>query len=162
VEGFMFDDTKLTDGPLRRQHLDAVTKDHPVAVHHRGGHTSWYNTRAFALAKITSETPDPSNGRFFRDSTGELTGQVAQLARDVFDGVGSREKFTPAQQRDRNRAGMAHISKLLTAAGLTSVHDAMTFDGKIHAYEDARAAGELRHRAYMMMRTPYRRLRDAG
>jgi len=167
VNAYMFDDTKLTDGPLTRAALDAVSTQHPIGVHHRGGHTSWYNTKAFDLAGITRQTPDPSNGRYFRDASGELTGRVAELARDVFDTVGQREQFTPEQQRERARLGMQHISKLLAAAGLTSVTDASTSSQSIRAYEDARAAGELRHRAYMLIwgagpGNAYDKLRDAG
>ena len=88
VNAYMFDDTKLTDGPLTRAHLDAVSTNHPIGVHHRGGHTSWYNSKAFELARITKQTPDPSTGRYFRDANGELTGRVAELARDVFDKIG--------------------------------------------------------------------------
>ncbi|HTM33991.1 MAG TPA: amidohydrolase family protein, partial [Vicinamibacterales bacterium] len=42
VTAFMFDDTKF-DVVLNRRQLDEVVPDRPVAVHHRGGHTSWYN-----------------------------------------------------------------------------------------------------------------------
>jgi predicted amidohydrolase YtcJ len=152
VEGSMFDDTKLEDGPLNRRHLDEATRDHPVVVNHRGGHTSWYNSMALELAGVTRETKDPDHGRFFRDSDGDLTGRVAELARVAFRNVGKRETFTPEQQRERARNGMRHISGLLSAAGLTSVHDAGAGRERILAYEDARAAGELRHRAYMMVR----------
>ena len=69
VEAIMFDDTKLTDGPLTRAHLDAVSTVHPVGVHHRGGHTSWYNSYAFAKAGVSRDTPDPDHGRFFRDAS---------------------------------------------------------------------------------------------
>jgi predicted amidohydrolase YtcJ len=151
VSAFMFDDTKL-DVPLMRRHLDEVSKVHPIVVNHRGGHTSWYNTKALELAGITGNTPDPDHGRFFRDETGDLTGRVAELARDVFTKVGSRETFTPEQQRERGRNGMRHISELLTAAGLTSVHDAGADRDRILAYEDARANGELRHRACFLVR----------
>jgi predicted amidohydrolase YtcJ len=47
---------------------------------------------------------------------------------------------------------MRHISQLLTAAGLTSVHDAGAGRERILAYEDARAQGELRHRAGFLAR----------
>ena len=150
VEAIMFDDTKL-DVPLTRKELDEVSRDHPIAVNHRGGHTSWYNSKAFELAGITKNTPDPDHGRYFRDQSGELTGRVAELARNVFGKVGTRERFTPEQQRERGKAGMIHISKLLTAAGLTSVHDASAGRARIQAYQDARDAGELRHRASFLV-----------
>src|SRR5262245_3500085 len=148
----MFDDTKL-DRPLNRHDLDQATTAHPVAINHRGGHTSWYNSKALELAGITMNTPDPPDGRFFRDR-GELTGRVAENARRVFDKVGKYESFTSEQKRDRARAGMRYISERFAAAGLTSVHDADTPVEHILAYEDVRAHGELRHRAYMMIDGP--------
>ena len=136
--------------------------DHPVNVAHRGGHTNWYNSAAFALAGITRDTPDPPDGRFTRDVDGELAGMVAENARQVFDDVGRRDELTPDQRRERAREGMAHISTLLTAAGLTTVHDAGASRGKLVAYQDTYQAGELRHRAYIMIRGAYQALRNAG
>src|SRR6185503_9478719 len=162
INGYRFDDTKLTDGPLTKQHLDAVSTQHPIGVHHRGGHTSFYNSKAFELAGVTKDTPDPADGRFFRDANGQHNGRVAELARNVINRIGQRERFTPEQQRERGRLGMQHISKMFAQTGLTSVHDAGTQADSIRAYEDARAAGELRHRAYMMIRGPYESLRNAG
>jgi predicted amidohydrolase YtcJ len=151
VEGVMFDDTKL-DVVLTKRFLDEVSRDHPLVVRHRGGHTNWYNSKAFELAGITRDTPDPDHGRFFRDETGEHTGRVAELARNVFGKVGTRETFTPEQVRERGRNGMRYISELLTAAGLTTVHDAGANRDRILAYEDAKANGELRHRAAFLVR----------
>src|SRR5438445_4536404 len=101
----------------------------------------------------TAQTPDPPDGRFFREN-GELNGRVAENARGVFSRVGKRETFTPEQRRDRGRKGMAHMSKLFNAAGLTSVHNAGASQDQILAYEDCRKNGELTHRAYMMIRSP--------
>jgi hypothetical protein len=162
VRGFMFDDTKVVDGPLHRTHLDEAVPDHPVNVAHRGGHTNWFNSHAFELAGITRDTPDPPDGRFARGPDGELSGMVAEHARDVFATVGEREDLTEEEQRTRAREGMAHISGLMTAAGLTTVHDAGAGRGRLVAYQDAREAGELRHRVYAMVRGPYENLRDAG
>jgi predicted amidohydrolase YtcJ len=163
INAYMFDDTKLTDGPLTRVHLDAVSANHPIGVYHRGGHTTWYNTKAFELAGITRETPDPAHGRYVRDTNGEFTGCVAELARAVIERVGQRHRFTPEQQRERARLGMQHMSKLFAQAGLTSVHDAAATEVSLRAYEDARGRGELRHRAYLMANAAlYARLKDAG
>ena len=152
ITGFMFDDTKL-DRPLTRKDLDEATTEHPVSVAHRGGHTSFYNSKAFELAGITAQTPDPPDGRYFKEN-GELNGRVAENARNVFSRVGKRETFTPEQRRDRARNGMKHMSQLFNACGLTSVHNAGTSQDHILAYEDCRKNGELTHRAYMMIRSP--------
>jgi len=151
VEGIMFDDTKL-DVVLTKRFLDEVTRDHPLVVNHRGGHTSWFNSKAFEMAGITTDTPDPEHGRFFRDESGDHTGRVAELARNVFNKIGTRETFTPEQQRERGRNGMRYISELLTAAGLTTVHDAGAGRDRVLAYEDAKVNGELRHRAAFLVR----------
>ena len=168
VRAFKFDDTKLSDGrPLTRQDLDAAVPDHPVRVDHRGGHTTWFNSKAFELAGITRATPDPRDGRYFRDANGDLQGEVAENARDIFDRVGLYEQFSVEQQRERGRKAMAHMSRLLTAVGLTTVHDAFASADKIRAYQQAFDAGELLHRAYILVGgvgadSPYAKLRDAG
>lgn len=162
VDAYMFDDTKL-DVELTRQLLDDISPDNPVSVNHRGGHTSWYNSYALRLAGITPATKDPDHGRFFKDATGQLTGRVAELARGVFAPVGVRARFSEAESRERARQGMKHISQEFAKVGLTSVHDAGAGADKIRAYEDIKQQGELRHRAYMMIRGgAYPQLRDAG
>ncbi|MBV9914336.1 MAG: amidohydrolase [Sinobacteraceae bacterium] len=168
VRGFKFDDTKLADGrPLTRRDLDEAVPDHPTRLDHRGGHTSWFNSKAFELARITRTTVDPPDGRYYRDHNGELQGEVAENAREVFDHVGLREQFTPDQVRQRYRKATAYMSGKLTATGLTTVHDALATADKIRAYQDAYLAGELRHRAYILPAgsgadAPFPRLRDAG
>ncbi len=162
VDAWMFDDTKL-DVPLTRAHLDDIAPNHPVSVNHRGGHTSWYNSKAFALAGVTRATPDPNNGRFFKDANGELNGRVAEHARDAFDRVGQRPTFNMEQERERARQGMRHMSKLFGAAGLTTVHHMYADDNDLRTYQELRRDGGLQHRAYLMVGPPtYARLRDAG
>ncbi|HEV7717281.1 MAG TPA: amidohydrolase, partial [Steroidobacteraceae bacterium] len=144
VEGYFFDDTKVKDKRELNVHdLDQVSTEHPVVVRHRGGHTSFYNSKALEMAGITKSTPNPPGGTFDRDADGNLTGRVTDKALDVFDTVGQRPKFTEAQTRQRTRDGMAHISKQFVRYGLTSVtHEG----GDLDAMQDVRARGELRHR----------------
>src|SRR4030095_12452056 len=123
VEGYFHDDTKLSDKrPLTNKDLDQVSTEHPVAVRHRGGHTTFYNSKVFELAQITKETPNPAGGTFDRDATGALTGRVTDTARNRLGGVGRRQQFTPEQRAQRERDGAAHISKQFVRYGLTSVH----------------------------------------
>ena len=84
VIGFKYDDTKLNEGrPLNRLDLDEAVPRNPAMARHRGGHTAVYNSRAFELAGVTADTPDPDDGKFYREN-GELTGKVAERARNVF------------------------------------------------------------------------------
>jgi predicted amidohydrolase YtcJ len=144
VEGYFFDDTKVKDGRELNVHdLDQVSGDHPVVVHHRGGHTSFYNSKALALAKVTRDTPNPPGGTFDRDPGGELNGRVTDRARDVFTGVSPRPALSAEETARRSRDGLAYISKQFVRYGLTSVHHE---GGDLAALQDVRARGELLHR----------------
>ena len=144
VEGFFFDDTKVKDNRQLNVHdLDHVSKDHPVVVHHRGGHTSYYNSKALEMADINKGTPNPPGGTFDRDATGELNGRVTDRARNAFNKAGKRPVFTADQKLQRDRDGLAYISKQFVRYGLTSVHHE---GGDLFALQQVRARGELLHR----------------
>jgi predicted amidohydrolase YtcJ len=143
VEGYFFDDTKVKDGRRLTIHdLDQVSKDHPVAVHHRGGHTSFYNSKAFEMAGITGQTANPPGGTFDKDSTGALNGRVTDNATRVFARVGTRAAPS-ASALDREVAGLTHISKMFGRYGVTSVHHE---GGSLVAMQKVRANGDLKHR----------------
>lgn len=145
VEGYFFDDTKVSDRRQLDVHdLDRVSRQHPVAVHHRGGHTSVYNSKALELAGITRQTPNPPGGTFDRDEGGALNGRVTDNAMDVFVNVGVRPVYTPVVQAQRRRAAMAHISRQFARYGLTSVHH--DDPENLLALQQIRANGELKHR----------------
>ena len=149
IDGFKYDDTKVIDGRrINRFDLDEAAPDNPVRVSHRGGHIAWYNSKALQMAGVTRETPDPQGGRFEHDSNGELTGLVEERANGAFNGVGVREETT----RDDQRRGVELITELMTAAGLTSVHDASTSSDSARAYQDALQNGQLRCRITMLVR----------
>src|SRR5260370_4198210 len=123
VEGYFFDDTKVKDNRLLNVHdLDKVSKDHPVVVHHRGGHTSFYNSKALEMADINKNTPNPPGGTYDRDANGDLNGRVTDRARIAFNKAGKRPAYTAEQTLHRNRDGLAYISKQFVRYGVTSVH----------------------------------------
>ena len=127
-------------------------------IKHRGGHLNWFNSRAFVLAGITAATPDPSGGAFIRRD-GRLDGWVAEKANAICQGH-------PARRHTRAvRAGVALIARLMTAAGLTSVHEAECSPGILTSYQDAGHAGEMLFRVYVLVQgyAPiYPRSRTAG
>lgn len=167
VEGVNYDDTKVVDestGEYRRitrRDLDEVVPDNPCEVSHRGGHIAWYNTRALEMAGVLEETPEIEGGRFGRDENGELNGLVEEEARGVFEGIGERKEFS---REDRAR-GVAHISELMTAAGITTVHQTGGGQRNLTALQDAYAAGDMRWRMHFFVSgedESYERLREAG
>jgi predicted amidohydrolase YtcJ len=144
VEGYFFDDTKVQDKRELNVHdLDEVSKDHPVAVQHRGGHTSYYNTKALEMAGITKDTPNPPGGTFDRDENGDLNGRVTDRARAALNRVGTRATAPADQRLQRSRDGLAYISKQFVRYGLTSVHHE---GGDLLALQQVRARGDLLHR----------------
>ena len=146
VRGVMYDDTKFEDErPLNRNDIDEVVKDHPVYVGHRGGHTGVVNSKAYEIAGVTNDTPDPVGGRFFRED-GELTGKVAEHAREVFFEVGT----WPVMDRAVRQQSATISSKNMAASGLTSTTDAYGDLDDMIAYQDARDAGELYFRVAFM------------
>ena len=144
VSGYFHDDTKLTDKRLiTMQDLDQVSTEHPVVVRHRGGHTAFYNSKAFELAKVTKDTLAPAGGTFDKNSAGELSGRVTDRAMGMLNAAGKRPEFSDADRDKRERDGVAHISKQFARYGLTTVHHE---GGDLAAMQDVRARGELRHR----------------
>ncbi len=132
---FKYDDTKVREGRrITRRDLDGWVPDHPVRVSHRGGHIAWYNSKAFELA----------GGNIYVEN-GELTGLMAERANGLFNGL-----IPSGSTREQRQAGVKLIAEMVTAAGLTSLHDASCGTGSAVAYQDAYHAGELRCRIYMM------------
>lgn len=145
VEGYFFDDTKVSDKRQLNVHdLDKVSAQHPVVVHHRGGHTAFYNSKALQLAGITTDTPNPPGGTFDRDKGGKLNGRVSDRAMEVFAKVGVRPVYTPAVKAQRRREAMAYISRQFVRYGLTSVHH--DDEENLLALQQIRANGDLKHR----------------
>jgi predicted amidohydrolase YtcJ len=144
IEGYFFDDTKVKDNRMLNVHdLDQVSKDHPVVVEHRGGHTGFYNSKALEMADINKNTPNPPGGTFDRDPDGNLNGRVTDRARAAFGKVGKRATFSPEQTAQRNRDGLAYISKQFVRYGVTSVHHE---GGDLNALQQVRERGDLLHR----------------
>ena len=144
VQGMFYDDTKVKDGrPLTRTDLDRVSRVHPVAVTHRGGHTIFVNSKAFELAGVTKDTPQPFGGTFDHDANGELNGRVTDNAQDILWKAGKYPQYSEAEQLQRAKAGIAHISKQFAKCGLTTVHQE---GGDFSALMQVRQNGDLLHR----------------
>jgi predicted amidohydrolase YtcJ len=163
VIGYKYDDTKLAEErPANRKDLDEAVPLQPAIIRHRGGHTAVVNSRGLELAGVTRDTPDPPGGHFGRDEHGELTGFAAEKAlTEVILGAGEWPEITRAVRQQ----GVAYLTGLMSAAGLTSTTDSFGTVESLRAYQDARAAGELKARLSFMPYGPsplYADLKSAG
>jgi predicted amidohydrolase YtcJ len=144
VAGYFYDDVKVKDGrEINRHDLDKVSTTHPVIVTHRGGHTSYYNTKAFEMAGVTKNTPPHFGGTFDKDASGELSGRVTDRARDAFNGVGKSVTYSPEETERRERDAAAFMSKQFVKYGLTGVHHS---SGDFFTLQQVRENGDLLHR----------------
>lgn len=163
VVGYKYDDTKLAEErPANRQDLDEAVPLQPAIIRHRGGHTAVVNSRGLELAGITRDSPDPPGGHFGHDENGELNGFVAEKA---LSEVIMRAGEWPEITRSVRQQGVAYLTGLMSAAGLTSTTDSFGAVESLVAYQDARAAGELKTRLSFMPYGPsplFEHLKAAG
>ena len=121
IIGFKYDDTKTKEGrKLTREDLDVATKDHPVFIEHRGGHTAYVNSLALRRTEIAEDVADPAGGKYDRDpANGRLTGGLRENAVEPF------RKLLPVNfSREEMREGVKLISQMMVRTGVTSVGDA--------------------------------------
>ena len=70
-----YDPSLMSDpGELNFETLDAISKDTPIVVVNKSGHIAYGNHKAFEIAKVTDQTPNPVGGSYQRDKEGDLTG----------------------------------------------------------------------------------------
>ncbi len=113
VEGFFFDDTKLSDKRALNIHdLDEVSTEHPVIVRHRGGHTYFYNSKAFEMAGITKDTPNPMGGTYDKDAKRQVERAGSPISRRRRSTrSATRRTYTPAENEERARATASRTSR---------------------------------------------------
>jgi len=146
IFGSKEDDYKLAEKrhPTRWE-LDEATSDHPVIISTVGGHFSIANSKAFEMAGITKDAPDPVGGMFERDpKTGELTGGLHEKAREFLQaGLGGRE---PTREMTAERVKNMLLAN--AAAGLTCIYDSAN-GSEVRAVLDLKNKGELPIRVRM-------------
>lgn len=101
-----------------RRYLDAIFPGRPVVIRDRDGHQALANTRALALAGVTRETPDPTDGHVERDLDGEPTGVLKEAAAALV------RRLLPPLTADDTYALLVDEVAAAASFGLTSVQDA--------------------------------------
>ena len=118
--------------------LDAIESDRPVFLDSRDGHSAWVNSMALEAAGITSNTPDPPDGRIDRDpKTGEPSGSLQEGAMTL---VRSKKPADTDAMRDE---GLRYAIKMLNAYGITGIQDANVKEEHLKTYHRLNELGEL-------------------
>lgn len=131
-QGIAFGDA----GPNKTM-LDKVSPDNPVLLTDVSGHSSWANSAALKLAGVDKGTPDPQGGVIERDSSGEPTGILREVASQL---VASR---VPPASPAENAASLKRALDQLLSTGVTTLVDALVVPAIAQAYDDLDARGEL-------------------
>ena len=123
--------------------LDTVLRDRPAFLPNRDGHGAWVNSRALALAGITSDTPDPVDGRIERDAAGAPTGTLHEGA------MGLVNRHLPVEPPQRLVDALLQGQRHLHSYGVTAWQDAIVgteygdAGDPLPAYPAAAASGAL-------------------
>ena len=126
----------------RREWIDSVTPEHPVAVSRLDGHMLVANTRALRMAGITRDTKDPPGGTIVRDPrTGEPTGVLKDEAMSLVF------RHTPPPSAAERAEALRTAQQHALERGVTMVNDMGSW-GDLEALRRARADGSLTIRVY--------------
>ncbi len=140
--GYDLDHLGIPEGKLpTKEDLDEVASDIPILLIDEGGHSSWANSKALAMAKVDENTPDldPGISFFVRDpKTNKPTGYIYEkatfLTTRIFD-VDNPEKVA---------VGILNMLNQLSKMGFTGVFDAGGFfDSEYDALAKIQEDGNL-------------------
>ncbi len=124
-----------------RQDLDKVCPDNPAVMIRICGHANWANTRAFELAGITPETPEPFGGKIDREPDTNMPAGVVRETREVV------ENAIPTPDMEMRKKGFLRCQEIFLAQGITAVHSFETlFDFKV--IREVEKDGNLKMRVY--------------
>src|ERR1022692_1645604 len=135
--------------------LDKVSPNNPVILTHASGHAAFVNGKALDLAGVTGQTPNPSGGEILKDAKGTPTGLLRERAQGVVGRAHAdyEAKRTPADRlAETNKAIRLAVDESLSK-GITTFEDAGSSFATVDILKKMAAAGELRMRIWMMLRT---------
>jgi len=127
-------------GP-RKEILDAIDPNKPIALVSYDCHSMWVNSVTLEKAGISSTTSDPVGGRIERDpETGEPSGTLRELAFKLVEDV--IPDYTIEERKDALIAYQAMASQV----GITTVHDPMFDPESTQVYRILAEDGKLKIR----------------
>jgi len=120
-----------------RYELDEVAPDHPVVLM-AGAHLNMLNSMALKLSGIKKDSPQPSHGYIYRDSTGEPTGLVSELFNNL---------PIPKWNYEQMKEAIKIVSQtLFIKQGVTTIHEIPYSTESLRIYRELISENELQLR----------------
>ena len=158
VRGYGYEQRNLAEKrhPTRHE-LDEVAGDREVYLMNASGHGGVVNSFTLERGGVTRDTPDPDGGVFFRDETGELTGELSDAACNMLTGVHGVKIGHHGPNFHLGDEPEEHLRQLDTAMGLfleggvTTIGDAQVTRREFDMYLRLAEAGRLPVRVSMYL-----------
>lgn len=116
ILGGVWDHERWRGAPLpKKEWIDSVTPNNPVFVQRLDGHMGLANSRALALANLTTASPDIPGGTIVRGEGGALTGVLKDEA------MGPVFAAIPAPTAEQADSGVARAMAFANSKGVVAV-----------------------------------------
>ena len=146
AHGSPMQDFRMPDKRFPNRHdLDAAAPDHPVSINF-GAHITIANSKALELAGVTSTTTPPGGGVIEFDDNGEPTGKLVERAQFLVKNI------VPKYDYEQMKQGILFAAERCLSRGLTNIHDIVTNQESIRAYQELVAEGKLPIRVSLLIR----------
>jgi len=117
-------------GP-RKEWLDEIEPQRPIAITSTDGHSMWVNSKALEIAEVTKSTPQPEEGVIKHDpETGEPSGLLQEPG-----AMNLVAQHIPDPPKEHMKESLLWLQEFLNAKGITTVHEAMLGLDERHIYE---------------------------
>jgi predicted amidohydrolase YtcJ len=128
-----------------RHDLDAISTQHPIALERADGHALVVNSKVLELAGIDSDTPDPQGGFIEKDSKGQPTGLLVDLAMTL------ASNLFPSLTRENDKEAFLQGIKRNVKLGWTQIHIPGGTFQDISVLEEIKNENNLLQRIYFMV-----------
>lgn len=156
LRGFGYEQRNLAERrhPTRFE-LDQVATDREVYVMNASGHGGVVNSFTLQTHEVTKDTPNPAGGEFFKDSQGELTGELSDAACNILTGLHGVKvghhgpNFHLEDEPGEHQRQMELVQNEFLAGGVTAVGDAQVSKRELETYLRFADSGKQRVRISM-------------
>lgn len=156
IRGYGYEQRNLAERrhPTRHE-LDEVARDREVYIMNASGHGGVVNSFTLERYGVTRDTPNPEGGEFFRDASGELTGELSDAACNVLTGLSGVKighhgpNFHLADEPAEHQRQLDLVQREFLAGGVTAIGDAQVSKRELAAYLEMADRGSLSMRVSM-------------